>query len=142
VDIEPPVVAIARRAFSAPAEALYDAWLDPAQVERWFAPGLGPMVHVEIDARVGGAFSFVQRRGDQNIDHAGEYLELDRPRRLVFSWSVVGDPSPPSQVSVEIAPTAAGCEVTVRHEMDASWAEFVPQAAAAWGRMIEAMATG
>ncbi|WP_335342470.1 SRPBCC domain-containing protein [Polycladomyces zharkentensis] len=44
------------------------------------------VVRISLDPRVGGSFSFVVRRQGQEMDHVGEYLEIERPRRLVFTW--------------------------------------------------------
>jgi len=126
------------RRFAFPAEDVFDAWLSPASAREWFAPGLGEMTRIEIDARVGGTFWLVQRRGEQEAQHTGEYLELDRPRRLVFTWR-----TPPleesSLVVIEIADTDDGCELTLTHEMDAQWAAFVDRAAGAWQKMADAI---
>jgi uncharacterized protein YndB with AHSA1/START domain len=127
------------RRFRASAEDVFDAWLNPDMTRQWFAPELGEMTRVEIDARVGGTFWLVQRRGADEAQHTGEYLELDRPRRLVFTWR-----TPPltetSRVIVEIAPTGEGCELTLTHEMDRQWAAFVDRAAGAWQKMADAIA--
>ena len=127
------------RRFPFPAEDVFDAWLNPAMAREWFAPGLGEMTRVEIDARVRGTFWLVQRRGTEEATHTGEYLEIDRPRRLVFTWR-----TPPlkdsSLVVVEIEKTDDGCELTVTHEMDVQWAPYVDRAAGAWQKMADAIA--
>ena len=134
-----PVRAQVTRRFRAPAEDVFDAWLDPELARQWFAPGLGEMTRVEIDARVGGIFWLVQRRGTKEAQHTGEYLEIDRPRRLIFTWR-----TPPltetSRVIVDIAPHGDGCELTLTHEMDQQWASFVDRAAGAWQKMSDAIA--
>lgn len=139
MNVTNPVRARVTRRFRASAEDVFDAWLNPALARKWFAPGLGEMTRVEIDPRVGGTFWLVQRRGADEAQHTGEYLELDRPRRLVFTWR-----TPPltdsSRVIVEIAATGNGCELTLTHEMDQQWAAFVDRAAGAWQKMVEAMA--
>ena len=126
--------------FSAPAEAVYAAWLDPDKLGRWmFGPDVRDevIVRLQLDARVGGRFSFVGRRGETELDHQGEYLELDTPSRLAFTWGVVGSDS--SRVSIDIVPLDHGCELTLIHELHPNWADFADRAAGSWSRMLEAL---
>jgi uncharacterized protein YndB with AHSA1/START domain len=133
------VQATASRRFRAPADAVFDAWLDPALARQWFAPGMGTMTRVEIDARVGGTFWLVQRRDSGEAVHTGQYLEIDRPRRLVFTWQ-----TPPqtetARILVDITALGDDSEVTVTHEMNPEWASFIDRASAAWMKMMDAMA--
>lgn len=100
------VVRITRR-FSTSPEQVFDAWLDPATARRFlFATATGQMVRAETDPRVGGKFSFTDRRDGKDVAHTGEYLEIDRSRRLVFTFSVEG--SEPTRVTITIARTEAG----------------------------------
>jgi uncharacterized protein YndB with AHSA1/START domain len=133
--VKPFVVRVERR-MNASAERVFDAWLDPARVPLWFAPGLGPMTRVHIDARVGGGFSFMQRRGDEDVDHVGEYLEIDRPRRLVFTWSMPQYTEDVSKVSLDIVPDGNGSHVTLVHEMDPKWAEYAERTRDGWEKML------
>jgi uncharacterized protein YndB with AHSA1/START domain len=133
-----PVKAQVRRHLNVAPERVFNAWLDADTIRQWFGPGLGEMTRVDVDPRVGGTFWLVQRRGEQDAVHTGEYLELDRPRRLVFTWR-----TPPSdeqsRVVIEVAPAPGGSDVTVTHEMSSQWAEFKDRAAAAWGKMTDAL---
>lgn len=132
--------AVATHHFAAQPERVFDAWLAPSLVGQWmFASGGDEVVRVRVDARVGGAFSFLVRRDGREIDHVGTYQEIDRPRRLAFSWGIVGEPGSDG-VTVDVVPTADGCEVTVRHRMHPEWAEFAPRAAEAWTKMLGALA--
>jgi len=138
---EPQVCARVTRRFDVPPERVFDAWLDPETVRNWFGPGLGEMTRVEVDPRVGGSFSFVQRRDGEDIDHIGEYLEVDRPRRLVFTWGIAGESSPDdSRVALDFVPLPNGSEVTLTHEMHPDWADYVDRCEASWAKMLDAMA--
>ena len=60
------------RHFPVSAERVFDAWIDPAVAARWlFATDGGRIVRAEVDARVGGAFAFVDRRDGADVAHTG-----------------------------------------------------------------------
>lgn len=133
-----PAKSCITRRFRASSERVFDAWLDPKAIGRWFGPGLGHMTRIDVDARVGGRFSWVQRRGADDVDHIGEYVEIDRPRRLVFTWGVLPD-APDSRVVIDIERRDDGCELALAHEMPPEWAEFARRGAEAWLKMTAAM---
>ena len=136
----PAVRARIRRHFRAQAEAVFDALIDPAKIRQWFAPGMGETHRIEIDPRVGGRFAIAQRRADADVTHTGEYLKLERPRRLSFSWS-----TPPqadqSRVHIEIRAVEDGCELTLTHEMEPRWAPHVDRMEHGWATQLDAMAS-
>ena len=111
-----PTVRVTHR-FDASAERVFDAWLDPKSAGRWlFATAAGQMVRVDIDARVGGRFVLVDRRDGEDIEHCGEYLQIDRPRRLVFTFGVPKYSPEMTRVCIDIIPRDPGCELTLTHE--------------------------
>jgi uncharacterized protein YndB with AHSA1/START domain len=135
-------VCVVRR-FSASPERVFDAWLDPAMVGRFmFGPGLRDeeIVGLSIDARVGGSFSFLVRRQGEVIDHVGEYLQIDRPRRLVFTWGIAQHAPDTSRVVIDIVPVEAGSELTLTHELHPAWADYASRTQAGWTSMLDALA--
>ena len=107
----------ATRRFHASPERVFDAWLDPQKARKFlFATPTGEMVRAKIDPRVGGSFLFVDRRDGVDVDHTGEYLEIDRPRRLAFTFSVPHFSAEITRVFIEIVPVEDGCELTLTHE--------------------------
>ncbi|WP_426271199.1 SRPBCC domain-containing protein [Dyella kyungheensis] len=123
------------RHFDASPERVFDAWLDPATAGRWLysAPN-GEMVKVDIDARVGGRFCFTDRRDGEDVEHVGEYLEIDRPRRLVFTFAVPRYSEAYTKVSIDIVPVGYGCELSLLHEdVLPEWADATQEG---WGDIL------
>jgi uncharacterized protein YndB with AHSA1/START domain len=134
---KPGTITITRR-FDFPIERVFDAWLDPAKAGKFlFATPTGTMVRVEIDARVGGAFNFTRRDGD-DVEHVGTYLEIDRPRRLVFTLSVPKYTKEVTRVVIDLKPLPSGCELTLTHEgILPEWLESSRQG---WGMICDSLA--
>jgi|SRR6185295_5944417 len=136
------MVRVARH-FNASPERVFDAWLDPEMIGRWmFGPALREeeVVRIVLDARVGGTFSFVVRRQGEEIDHIGEYLEIDRPRRLAFTWGIAQDSPDMSRVTIDIEPREAGSELTLTHELHPDWADYASRTEDAWAKMLGVLA--
>jgi uncharacterized protein YndB with AHSA1/START domain len=126
------------RHFHASPERVFDAWLNPATAGKWlFTTATGEMTRVEIDARVGGKYLFVDRRNGKDIEHLGEYLEIDRPTRLVFTFAVPEFSPQTTRVSIDIVPVGAGCDLTLTHEgVLAEWADRTQQG---WGMILDGL---
>ena len=117
-----------------------DAWLDPEAVGQWlFATPDGVMETVKIDPQIGGRFLIVERRGDELAEHFGEYLEIDRPRRLVFTFAAIRNEGF-TTVTVAIAPAEGGSRLTLTHEMDPRWAEYADRTREGWTTILEGLA--
>ena len=100
--------------FLAPAQRVYDAWLDPEKVRKFlFTTATGEMVRCDVDGRVGGRYSIVDRRHGEDVVHEGTYLELLRPRRIVFTLSMPKYSTDEVRAIIEITPLAHGCELTL-----------------------------
>ena len=122
-----PVVIRVSHRYSAPAERVYDAWLTPNQASRFlFRTRTGNVMQCEITPELGGGFTVIDRRpaadGDESVFdvvHLGKYLTLDRPRRIVFEFSVLTFGSEdPTRVTVDITPVnPLACELLLTHEM-------------------------
>lgn len=83
------------RTFDVPAEAVFDAWTSPQVMRRWFHPGPDwGTPDAEVDLRVGGTVRVVMRRPDGTEASAcGEFKLIERPRRLVMTWTFDDAPS-------------------------------------------------
>jgi uncharacterized protein YndB with AHSA1/START domain len=102
-----------RREIAASADELFDAWLDAESLGVWLRPGGIRETRAETDPREGGAFRIVMVGDGSEIVHAGMYREIDRPRRLTFTWSSPATQFRDSLVTVTFESTAGGTVVEV-----------------------------
>ena len=129
------------RRYAAPCERVFDAWLDADRARRWlFATPTGTMVRAEIDARPGGQWRFVERRGDDEALHRGTYIVVDRPHRIAFTFAVDED-SEGERVSVDVAPIeGGGCDLTLVHAMSAEYADYAQKTIDGWSAILAGLA--
>jgi uncharacterized protein YndB with AHSA1/START domain len=137
-----PVIRVERR-FAAPAERVFDAWPDPVMIGRFmFGPHLRDeqVVSLVNEPRVGGRFSYKVTRQRQVIDHTGTYREIDRPRRLVFTWGVNEEQGDLSVVTIEFAPDAGGCMLSLTHRLNPDWADYAERTQQGWTKILDDLA--
>src|SRR3954464_2070239 len=115
-----------QRAYACTADTIYDAWLDADVARKFlFATRLtGEVIRCEIDPGVNGRFVVVDRRkidADMiDFEHVGRFLQLHRPRRIAFGFSLPQFATPETTVVIDIEPQGDGCELTLRHDLGPS----------------------
>jgi uncharacterized protein YndB with AHSA1/START domain len=133
------------RRYAPPAEQVFNAWLTPALASKFlFATPDGRMVRSEIDARVGGRFTMTEQRPrDGEVEHLGEFKQIDRPRRLVFEFCVPKFSPDCDTVTITISPLPAGigCALTLSVDMRPERSAHVDRALDGWTRILEGLAT-
>lgn len=104
--------------YAATPDQVFDAFLDVETARRFlFATKTGEMITAEIDPRVGGHFTFVERRPDMgDVRHVGEYLEIDRPKRLAFTFGVPQFDPRMTTITIDIRPDGNGSELTLTND--------------------------
>jgi uncharacterized protein YndB with AHSA1/START domain len=99
-----PAVLTATVRISAPPADIFPYFVDPALMVQWIGEW------ADLHPEPGGTFA---------LDFAktpvrGEYVEVEPPRRVVFTWGVAGNDSlPPGSTTVEVVLTADGSDTVV-----------------------------
>jgi uncharacterized protein YndB with AHSA1/START domain len=95
---------------AAAPETVWDFFVDPAKLKRWMG------IDAELNPQPGGVYRCEVIPGHVAL---GEYVELDPPHRLVFTWGweKSGDQEtavPPGSSTIEVELTAEGDGTSVR----------------------------
>lgn len=77
------------RILPAPPESVFEAWTTPEAIKFWFGGTATAIDQVQVDLRVGGRYTirFRDQSGHETVV-TGKYLHVERPSRLVFSWTM------------------------------------------------------
>jgi uncharacterized protein YndB with AHSA1/START domain len=121
-----PVIVRATYRYNVPAAKVFDAWLTPAQAGRFlFATRTGNILQCEIEPEVGGSFTVTDRRLHPDADesfyeaqHRGVYVEIERPTRLAFDFSVEPSSDVPTRVTLDFVPLGVSItELVLAHNL-------------------------
>jgi uncharacterized protein YndB with AHSA1/START domain len=132
------------RQFAASPEAVFDAWVTPASFAAWWG-GSGvevPLDSVAMDVRAGGTWKATMILGNDmpDINWYGEFLEVDRPGKLVMT---LADRPGDARETVTVTFTArdGGTEMYFRQTGGNMSAEEYERTTAGWQTFFDAMDT-
>jgi uncharacterized protein YndB with AHSA1/START domain len=109
-------VLVVRRQIAVPRERVFEAWLDSESLAQWMRPGDSTRAIVSVDPRVGGGFRIVMEGPTRGtIEHVGEYLAIDPPSLLSFTWISEKTDHQPTVVTIEFHERGAGTELVLTH---------------------------
>ena len=75
------------REFDAPAEQIFGLLTHPTKLAKWWGPHGFTTPEIHIDLRAGGSLRFTMQPPDGEPFHlSGEFLEIDPPWRLVYTF--------------------------------------------------------
>jgi uncharacterized protein YndB with AHSA1/START domain len=98
---------------------VFRALTDPAELKQWFCPEGGSVKEVDVDLTVGGRFRVVMAMPNGDHEAAGVYREIEPPRRVVSTWSWLGDDDEQGEetlLTFELEPRDGATEVVLTHE--------------------------
>jgi uncharacterized protein YndB with AHSA1/START domain len=108
---------IVRRTIRAKAERLFAAWTEPDQIKAWWGPANVSCSAAEIDLQVGGSYRIANKMPDGKVLWiTGEFLRIEPPRVLVYSWRLEPGGNATERVTVRFDPRGDATDVIVLHE--------------------------
>jgi uncharacterized protein YndB with AHSA1/START domain len=108
---------------AAPPEAVFHALTDPGELATWWGSPDAYRTHSwRVDLRVGGSWSCeAVRANDGRLSQVhGEYLAVEPPRLLVFTWEPSWEGYARTTIRYDLVPTGAGTRLVVTHSGFAS----------------------
>jgi len=110
-------VLVVRRQIAVPRERVFEAWLDSESLAHWMRPGDFTHATVTVDPRVGGGFRIVMEGRTDGVDyeHRGEYLAIEPPSLLSFTWISKATDYEPTVVTIEFHERGTGTELVLTH---------------------------
>jgi uncharacterized protein YndB with AHSA1/START domain len=115
VPVTPDIVCTRR--FEASCDGLFGAWVNPSILSKWlFTTATSELHRAEIEPWEGGNWTVVDRREGEYFAATGQYLQINRPHRLIFTFGMLQLSAEFVHVVVDIARVAGGSELTLTHE--------------------------
>ena len=115
-DNEAAPVLVVRREIAAPRERVFRAWLDSEGMAHWMRPEKFEDSMVTVDPRVGGGFRVAMVGPNHNtVEHWGEYLRIEPPSLLSFTWISKNTDNQRTVVTIEFRELGTGTELVLTH---------------------------
>jgi uncharacterized protein YndB with AHSA1/START domain len=93
-------------------------WLNPDSFRRWMRPSDAELIYLELHPVVGGSFRFdLQEKDGRIFVHTGQFLEIQRPQKLRFTWNSTVLGKHTSVVTVEFQEQTDHCLMVLLHEL-------------------------
>lgn len=132
---------------AASPEAVFRALTDPKELAQWWgSEGIYRTERWEVDLRPGGKWiSHISMpegavpmtdRDTSGQTVGGEYITIDPPRLLEYTWSPSWDDFAVTKVRCEIEPTADGSRLTLIHSGFGDRAKMASDHAEGWVRVL------
>jgi uncharacterized protein YndB with AHSA1/START domain len=93
------------RKFNVVPDVVFDAFTKPEAMQVWWTDE----TTFDIDLRAGGKWTITRVEGDQTYVMTGEYLEVDRPYRLLHTIGMPQYSPNFDTISIHIKPEKDGC---------------------------------
>jgi uncharacterized protein YndB with AHSA1/START domain len=100
------------REFEGKPERVFDAWSNSEMMRKWLFTLERTNKVAQNDLRVGGDWEIVDHREGKDYRAIGEYMEIDPPGKLIFTFKMPQFSELEDTITVEIKESSPGCEMT------------------------------
>jgi uncharacterized protein YndB with AHSA1/START domain len=100
----------------APRTRIFAALTEPGDLAKWWGPHGFTTPEIDLDLRVGGGYRLTMQPPEGEPFHlSGEYVEIDPPSRLVytFRWDEPDPDDRPTVVTLSLDDVAGNTEVSL-----------------------------
>jgi uncharacterized protein YndB with AHSA1/START domain len=110
---------VIERVLPASPQQVFDAFLDPAKLVKWWGPQGFSIIHCKVEAKVGGQWR-IGMQSPNSSEHwiQGVYQEINSPHRLVFTWvwEKSDQVSPETTVTITLVGNQQQTQLRLVHE--------------------------
>ncbi len=111
------VALVVKRTIRASADRVFLAWTQPQHLRAWWGPRPVTCSGAEVDLKVGGHYRIDNALPDGSaLTILGEFLEIERPSKLVYTWRTSRTGAESSLVTVRFEPDGELTRVTIVHD--------------------------
>jgi uncharacterized protein YndB with AHSA1/START domain len=126
-------------------DLVFDEWLDPESLQEWMCPRPVRVLDVTVEPHVGGLMRIDVDDSGTRVLISGQFLTIDRPSLLRFTWANSNWPDPTSESVVNVSFEPVGDDETlmsIEHSLlppeefesfDSGWTLTIDQLAAVLG---------
>lgn len=102
-----------QRVMPATPDEVFDEWLDRESLQQWMCPRPVQVIDVMVEPHVGGTVRFDVDDSGTRVLITGQFLTIDRPRLLRFTWANSNWPDPTQESVVNVSFEPVGDDETL-----------------------------
>jgi uncharacterized protein YndB with AHSA1/START domain len=102
-----------QRVMPAAPDLVFDQWLDPESLQEWMCPRPVRVIDVTVEPHVGGVVRIDVDGSGTRVLISGQFLTIDRPNLLRFTWANSNWPDPTSESVVNVSFEPVGDDETL-----------------------------
>lgn len=127
-----------KHTYAYPIETVFDAFLNPEAIKHFmFRTDTGRLVKSSLEPELGGAMVIVEDRNGQMAEHYCSFVEIDRPEKISFVFSVEKDSAESTYVELFFTKNALGSQVQLKHDLAVEYMEYKERTILGWTGILE-----